>query len=81
MGWEDKAIQAIFFSDGSPQSDEAREILESAKIIYEEVEKLGETNGSLNGYKPPLVRAKEGEFEGVDRIKAFADYVKDRVEA
>jgi len=73
---EGKTPQAIFYSNDTDESRIAREVLIQAGVYFEEVEKLGYVNGSLNGYKPPLVRAREGEFEGVERIKTFVSFVQ-----
>lgn len=69
------APQAIFYSNESIDSRKARKILQKSGITFHEINKYGEDNGSLNGYKPPLVRAREGEFEGVKRIKEFVDFI------
>ena len=66
---------AIFYSDQSEESNNARKILDKSGLVYEEVEKNGEINGSLNGYHPPLVRARQGEFAGAERIEEFVDFV------
>lgn len=70
-----RAPQAIFYSDESSESRKVRKILQKSGIIFDEINEHGEDNGSLNGYKPPLIRAREGEFEGVKRIKDFVNFI------
>lgn len=64
MSNQERKIEAFFYTDKSPQSDEAREMLDDAGVVYVEAV-VGEDFNPNEEWEFPLLRTLEGEFVGI----------------
>jgi len=75
MTKENIHFQAFFFSDDQRASQEARKLLNESGVSFEEL-----SEKPINGYLAPTLISREGEFEGLDRIREFVQIAKTRSE-
>ena len=66
-------VQAHLFSNNSPESAEAKKLLDKSAIIYKEA-----IVSKSNGVTPPALIAREGDFIGLPRVIEYIEIVSKR---
>ena len=69
---------AFLYTNGNQESEEARELLASLGVNFEEANFDKDFLFKDDGFKLPVLRSLEGEYIGLERIKGYIDLISNR---